>query len=211
MLKCEAIFEFPRFLRGKSGPPERFPVFLQRFRQRLSEVVFLPDGMGAAPVGGDLGEVTCGKRCFLLSGIPEMATLPQRRRFVTAAAELDARWPDLKGSAPMPPAPLSGRRCGLEVWWLEAPVSGPEVLEAAGGWVRPTGSARPKPKVVISPLHLLEFTSERRMCLEDANSAAEVRTRIITAPRFPSSIRLASANASVGGHAIQHAVEILVL
>ena len=36
----------------------------------------------------------------------------------------DARWPDLKGSAPMPPAPLSGKRCGLEVWWLEAPVSG---------------------------------------------------------------------------------------
>ena len=35
------------------------------------------------------------------------------------------RWSaDLKGSAPMPPAPLSGRRCGLEVWWLEARVSG---------------------------------------------------------------------------------------
>ena len=28
----------------------------------------------------------------------------------------DARWPDLKGSAPMPPAPISWRPCGLEVW-----------------------------------------------------------------------------------------------
>ena len=83
--------------------------------------------------------------------------------------------------------------------------------DSAVGLVRTTGSARPKPKVVIRPLHLLEFTSELRMCLEAANSAAEVRTRIITAPRLPSSIRLASANASIGGHAIQHAVEILVL
>ena len=49
------------------------------------------------------------------------------------------------------------------------------------------------------------------MCLEDEKSAAEVRTRRITAPRFPSSIRLTSAKASIGGHAIQHAVEILVL
>ena len=83
--------------------------------------------------------------------------------------------------------------------------------DSALGLVRTTGSARPKPKVVISPLHLLEFTSERRMCLEDEKSAAEVRTRRITAPRFPSSIRLTSAKASIGGHAIQHAVEILVL
>ena len=83
--------------------------------------------------------------------------------------------------------------------------------DSALGVVRTIGSARPKPKVVISPLHLLEFTSDRSMYLEDENSATEARTRRITATGFPSSFRLTSANASIGGHATQHTVEILVL
>ena len=79
------------------------------------------------------------------------------------------------------------------------------------GLVSTMGIASPKPKVVISPLHLIELTSDRRICLEEENSAAETKTRRAIAARFPSPIRFNSANASKGGHAMQHAVETLVL
>ncbi len=79
------------------------------------------------------------------------------------------------------------------------------------GLVSRIGIASPNPKVVIRPLHLLEFISDRRMLLEHEKSAAEARKRMMTATIFPASFLLISANATNGGHAIQHAVETLVL
>ena len=49
------------------------------------------------------------------------------------------------------------------------------------------------------------------MCLEDEKSAAEAMKRIMTGAIFSASFLFISANASSGGHAMQHAVETLVL
>ena len=75
---------------------------------------------------------------------------------------------------------------------------------------RTIGIARVNPIVVISPLHLLVFTSDPSILLDVEYRIAETRTRVRIAPRFPS-FRFTAAIASSNGQATQHAVEIRIL
>ena len=62
----------------------------------------------AEPVGGDLGEFPCGKRWASLRGNADPHDA--RCATLTAAAELEARWPDLQWGC----APEAGHRAGSQ-------------------------------------------------------------------------------------------------
>ena len=80
------------------------------------------------------------------------------------------------------------------------------ILELA----RIIGSANPKPREVLSPLHLLDFTSDERVLTELRKSISTTKISRIIPIDIPSSALLTSLKAKIGGHKIHDAVEVLV-
>ena len=72
------------------------------------------------------------------------------------------------------------------------------------------GNANPKPKEVLSPLHLLDFTSEERVLTVIIKSIRTTKISRRVPIEIPSLTLLTSLKARIGGHKMQDAVEILV-